>query len=287
MILIDYNAIAIGNIVTQKLEVEENLIRHMILNSIRLYRKKFQKEYGEIVIVTDAGDNWRKEYFPEYKARRQTDREDSQPYWDEVFRIINLVRKELTDHFPYKVLTVWKCEADDLIHALAEHTQEFGQWEKVLIISSDGDFGQLQKWDNVQQFCPRKKTFIKEPDPQVVLFEHICRGDGGDGVPNILSPDRVFVENGRQNRLSSKKLSEWWELYKKDPSKGPEIFGEEVYRNFVRNKTVIDLSSIPTALKSEIINTYVNTVPAPKSKVIPFLVDKRCRILLECIGDFL
>lgn len=277
MILIDYNAIAIGNIVTQKLEVEENLIRHMILNSIRLYRKKFRKEYGEVVIVSDAGGNWRKEYYPEYKARRGTDREDNQKYWDEVFRIINMVRQELTDNFPYKMLNVWKCEADDLIAAIAEYTQEFGNWEKVVIISSDKDFAQLQKWDNIKQFCPRKKSFIVEEKPDRFLFEHVCRGDGSDGVPNILSPDRVFVDNGRQTQLRAAKVDDWF------------INGvpSDLQANFQRNKMMIDLSSIPAVLKQEIINTYVNTVPAGRGKVMPFLVDKRCRLLLECIGDFL
>lgn len=277
MILIDYNAIAIGNIVTQKLEVEENLIRHMILNSIRLYRKKFRREYGEVVIVSDAGGNWRKEYYAEYKARRGTDREDNKKYWDEVFRITNMVRQELIDNFPYKVLNVWKCEADDLIYALSEYTQDFGRWENVLIISSDKDFAQLQKWDNVEQFCPRKKAFIKEDSPEKTLFEHVCRGDGSDGVPNILSPDRVFVDNGRQTQLRQTKIDDWF--VNGVPS--------EFQANFQRNKTMIDLSSIPDVLKSEIINTFENTVTAPKSKVMPFLIDKWCRLLLECIGDFL
>ncbi len=277
MIIIDYNAIAIGSIVTQKLEVEENLIRHMILNSIRLYRKKFKKEYGEVVIVSDAGGNWRKDYYAEYKARRGTDREDNKEYWDEVFRIINMVRQELIDNFPYKVLNVWKCEADDLVYALAEYTQEFGNYEKVLIISSDKDFAQLQIWDNIKQFCPRKKAFIEEKTPEKTLFEHICRGDGSDGVPNILSDDKVFTEGGRQTQLRQTKIDEWFKLGV--PS--------EHAANFQRNKTVIDLSSIPPVLKEEIINTYVNTKPAGKAKVMPFLVEKRCRLLLECIGDFL
>ncbi len=277
MIIIDYNAIAIGSIVTQKLEVEENLIRHMILNSIRLYRKKFKKEYGEVVIVSDAGGNWRKDYYAEYKARRGTDREDNKEYWDEVFRIINMVRQELIDNFPYKVLNVWKCEADDLVYALAEYTQEFGNYEKVLIISSDKDFAQLQIWDNIKQFCPRKKAFIEEKTPEKTLFEHICRGDGSDGVPNILSDDKVFTEGGRQTQLRQTKIDEWFK------SGVPS----EHAANFQRNKTVIDLSSIPPVLKEEIINTYVNTKPTGKAKVMPFLVEKRCRLLLECIGDFL
>jgi hypothetical protein len=60
MILIDYNAIAISNVVTQKLDIDENLVRHMILNSLRMYRSKHRAKYGELVICTDGSKNWRK-----------------------------------------------------------------------------------------------------------------------------------------------------------------------------------------------------------------------------------
>ena len=208
MILIDYNAVAIGNLVVQRLNVDENLIRHMILNSIRMYRQKFQNEYGEVVIVADGAGNWRRDVFPQYKYKRRKNREESSIDWNEAFRIINMVRDEIRDHFPYKVMHEPNCEADDVIARLALETQEFGKNEPVMIISSDKDFIQLHKYKNVEQWSPLTKKFINHEDPSRYLFDHICKGDSGDGVPNVLSRDDVLVsDTERQSPLTKKKIN--------------------------------------------------------------------------------
>ena len=280
MIIIDYNGIAIGNIVVQKLAVDENLIRHMILNSIRLYRKKF-KEYGEVVIVADAGGNWRKDVYPEYKANRKKSRDESSLDWDEVFRITNMVRDEIAENFPYKVMHVWGCEADDVIAQIVAETQEFGKYEDVMIVSADKDFAQLQVHNNVKQFSPMTKKFIKEENPRLRLAEHVLKGDSGDGVPNVLSDDKVFIEGRRQTPLSKKKK----ELLIETNGKG---LGEDVYRNYLRNQRMIDLTMCPDHVKHEIINTFEGQDPwHNKGKVFPYLVNKRCKRLIEDIGDFI
>jgi len=280
MIIIDYNGIAIGNIVVQKLAVDENLIRHMILNSIRLYRKKF-KEYGEVVIVADAGGNWRKDVYPEYKANRKKSRDESSLDWDEVFRITNMVRDEIAENFPYKVMHVWGCEADDVIAQIVAETQEFGKYEDVMIVSADKDFAQLQVHNNVKQFSPMTKKFIKEENPRLRLAEHVLKGDSGDGVPNVLSDDKVFIEGRRQTPLSKKKK----ELLIETNGKG---LGEDVYRNYLRNQRMIDLTMCPDHVKHEIINTFERQDPwHNKGKVFPYLVQKRCKRLIEDIGDFI
>jgi hypothetical protein len=278
MLIIDYNGIAIGNIIAQKLAPEEDLIRHMILNSIRMYKQKF-KEYGDVVIVADAGGNWRKDYYPEYKAKRKTNRDDDKRDWQEIFRITNTVREELAENFPYKMVHVWGCEADDSIAQIVMSTQEFGQYEPVMIISADHDFKQLQKFDNVKQFSPMTKKFVKEDNPRLGLMEKILKGDSGDGVPNVLSDDKVFVEDRKQNVLSAKK--------KQALLKDPKALGEEVYRNYLRNKKLIDLSETPENVSKEIINIFMNQDPwHNKGKVFPYLVEKRCRLLIECVEEF-
>lgn len=280
MIIIDYNGIAIGNIIVQKLAVDENLIRHMILNSIRMYRKKF-KEYGDVVIVADAGGNWRKDVYPEYKANRKKSRDQSSIDWDEVFRITNMVRDEIAENFPYKVMHVWGCEADDVIAQIVLETQEFGKYEDVMIVSADKDFAQLQVHKNVRQFSPMTKKFIKEENPRLRLAEHILTGDAGDGVPNVLSDDKVFVEGRRQTPLNKKKK----ELLIESNGQG---LGEDVYRNYLRNQRMIDLTMCPDHVKQEIINTFEEQDPWPKKgKVFPYLVNKRCKRLIEDIGDFI
>ena len=278
MIIVDYNGIAIGNIIAQKLAPEEDIIRHMILNTIRMYRQKF-KEYGDVVIVADAGGNWRKDYYPQYKAKRKSNRDDDKRDWQEIFRITNTVREELAENFPYKMVHVWGCEADDSVAQIVMSTQEFGQYEPVMIVSADHDFKQLQKFDNVKQFSPMTKKFVVEDNPRLGLQEKILKGDSGDGVPNVLSDDNVFVEARKQNVLSAKK--------KQALLDDPHALGEEVYRNYLRNKKLIDLTETPENVSKEIINIFMNQDPwQNKGKVFPYLVEKRCRLLIECVEEF-
>ena len=280
MIIIDYSAIAISNIVTQKLDIQEDMIRHMILNSIRMYRAKFKDKFGEVIMTGDAGNNWRYNEFPQYKAARKKNRKESKMDWQEAFRIINLVWEELGEHFPYKTIKIDGCEADDVIGVLVEQTQEFGQHEEVMIISADKDFAQLQKYGNVSQFSPMTKKFIKEDHPRKQLLELILKGDTSDGVPNVLSDDNVFVNGARQTPLRKPII----EALMQDPNSQ----GENVLRNIQRNRILIDLESTPQVLKEKIIYSYDNQNKANnRGKVFPYLVDKRCRRLLEDVKDFI
>lgn len=283
MILIDYSGISIAPIAIGHVGIDENLIRHMILNTIRMYRSKFKDKYGEVVIVADAGGNWRKEVYPEYKAKRAESREKSSIDWDEAFRIIGMVREEIKENFPYKVIHQWGCEADDTIAEIVKWTQEFGNHEEVMIVSADKDFKQLQKYDNVRQFSTVTKKFVDESNPRLYLAEHILKGDAGDGVPNVLSDDKCLLEGRRQNVLSKKKKEALLE--------DPKALGEEIYRNYLRNKKMIDLtesSACPESIRKEIINNFEQQDPwKNKSKVFPFLIQKRCKLLLESVQEFI
>jgi len=281
IILIDWNGIAIGNIVSQKMDADENLIRHMILNTVRMYRKRFHREYGEVVICCDGGKNWRKEYFPQYKFKRKQDREESSTDWNRIFEILHMVLDEIKENFPYKVVHVQECEADDIIATLAYDTQEFGNYEQVLIVSSDKDFLQLQSLSNVKQFSPLKKKIITELNPKQRLLEHILRGDAGDGVPNVLSDDNCFVEGRRQSPVTSKFIYKVIDTEK-------SCFNQDNLRNFNRNETLIDLTKTPDLVKQKIINNYYSqSKEENRSKVLPFLISKRCKLLIECVEEFI
>ena len=283
MILLDFSGISIAPIAMGAVRWDdENLIRHMILNTIRSYRKKF-KEYGEVVIIADNGGNWRKEAYPEYKGKRGKQREESKIDWDIAFKNINLIYDELCEFFPYKVIKQYGCEADDTIAELVKWTQEFGNHEKVMIVSSDRDFLQLQKYGNVSQFSTNTKKLMKESNPRLYLKTHILTGCSTDSVPNVLSGDRVFVDGIRQTTLTAKKR----DILLADP----KALGEDVYRNYMRNKKMIDLteeSQCPDTVKHEIINTYESQDKSGnRKKVMNYLIKKRCRLLLECVGDFI
>ena len=283
MIIMDYNGIAIGNIMINK-ENDEDMIRHMILNTIRMYKVKFQKEYGDVVIACDGMNNWRKEVFPQYKANRRKSRETSDFDWNEAFRILHSVREELLENFPYKVIHVDGCEADDIIGTLVENTNEFGNHEKVMIISADKDFAQLQKFDNVRQFSPLTKKFIDEDHARLKLQEHIIRGDASDGVPNVLSHDDVFIEGLRQTPVTKKKLTEILD----NLGDGHQPYGASWQRNYQRNQRLIDLTFTPQELKSEILNEYKFQDPwKNRGKVLPYLINKKCKLLIESIEELI
>lgn len=282
MIILDYNQIALSNIITQKLGAQEDLIRHMILNSIRMYNVKFGKEYGQVVIASDGKMSWRRQYFPNYKASRRKNREESDVDWNEIFRILGKVLDELATYSPYKVLKFDGCEADDIIGTLVQNTQEFGNHENVMIVSSDKDFVQLHRYGNVKQWSPMQKKWVKEKDPSAYFIEHVLRGDTGDGVPNVLSGDNVFVDGIRQTPLSAKKLAGMIE--NKDNLKS--YLSEELYRNYQRNKKLIDLTETPTELKQQIINTYESYKIPHRSRLLSYLVKNRCKLLIECVEEF-
>lgn len=280
MILVDYSAIAISNVVTQKLDIEEDLIRHMILNSLRLHRAKHREKFGELVLCIDGSKNWRREIYPQYKYKRKDARKESKMDWSEVFRIMNMVKEEIKENFPYKMVEVDEVEADDIIGVLCEDTQEFGRGQDVMIISGDKDFAQLQKYKNIYQYSPITRKYIKEDTPRKQLMELILKGDTADGIPNVLSGDNVFVDGERQTPLRQKKIDEL--------INDPKALGEEVYRNYLRNKKLIDLTETPEPLKEKIIYNYESQDKWDnKGKVFPYLVEKRCRRLLEDVKDFI
>lgn len=286
MILIDYSGIAIASIFSQDRpeEIQEGLIRHMILNSLRRYNLKFRNEYGQMVIACD-NSSWRKEKFPQYKAKRKTNRDESPLDWGHFFTLINQVRDEISEEMSYPVVHVDRAEADDVIAILTQETQAFGKNEPVMIVSSDKDFIQLHSYSNVKQFSPMKRDFIKVDCPHFYKFDHICRGDASDGVPNIFSPDETFVEGIRQKPMRAKKIQEWNKV-SQSPDDLRHAMGTDTFRNFCRNKMMIDLDCIPQDIGDAIVDKYNSQQNKDKGKILPYLINKRCNMLIESVQDF-
>ena len=148
MIIIDMNQVMISNLMAQikKDSLNENLVRHMVLTSLRSYEKQYFNEYGEVVLAYDSRHYWRKEIFPFYKQNRKKDREKSGHDWHSIFEVLNKIRDEIRIYFPYKVVEVLGAEADDVVSTLCKNKEPK---EKVLILSGDKDFIQLQKYPGV------------------------------------------------------------------------------------------------------------------------------------------
>lgn len=283
MTIIDYSGIAVAAIFSQDRpeEIQEGLIRHMILNQIRRYNLQFREEYGQTIIACDGG-SWRKDVYEYYKAKRKTSRDESPLDWGEFFRLINMVRDEIKEHFPYPVIQVDKAEADDIIATLAKNTQEFGKHEPVVIVSADKDFLQLQRYKNVKQYSPNKKGFISVEDGEFQRFDHVCRGCGGDGVPNTQSADNAIVDGIRQTPMRKKKIQEWYE----NRDNLESVMDTETYRNFQRNQMLIDFDFIPNDMVDKI-NEEIEKASNTKAKgILNYLITKRCSMLVEAASDF-
>jgi len=282
MIIFDFNQVAISSLMEQigssKKPVEENLVRHMILNVIRTYVKKFKETHGpEVVIACDNRNYWRRDFFPQYKASRKKSRDASGHDWNSIFECLHKIKEELKEYSPYRVIDVDTAEADDIIAVLAMRQSAH---EKVMILSSDKDFAQLQKFPNVEQFSPILKKFIKEPLPSVQLKQMIIRGDKGDGIPNIMSPDVVFTEGGRQKPITEAKIIVW---LNQEPK---EFCNEDMLRNYKRNELLIDLTLIPESLQKTIIDTYESTTAKTRQVFMNYMIANRLKNLLEIIDEF-
>jgi len=288
MILVDLNQVMISNLMMQiggkNVTIEEDLVRHMVLNSLRMYKKKFGAKYGEMVICCDDKNYWRRDIFPYYKMNRKKDREASDLDWNTIFTVLNNIRDELVNTFPYKVIRIERSEADDVIASLCHEYGQLGvkseSAEPILILSSDKDFVQLQKYANVEQFSPMQKKFVNCNNPARFIQEHILRGDRGDGVPNFLTKDDVFINGGRQKPLSSKKIDAWNGLE-------PEQFCDnEMLRNYKRNQQIIDLDYVPEHVQREVIERYQNYKSNGREKLFPYFIEKKLKNLMDVIHEF-
>ena len=283
MILIDLNQVLISNLMQQinsnpKMKLDEPLIRHMVLNSLRSYAKQFKSKYGDIVVACDSKKYWRRDIFPFYKAHRKSDREKSEFDWHLIFQTLNKIRDELKENFPYKVIEVDGAEADDVIGVL---TARMAAHEEILILSSDKDFVQLQKYPGVVQYSPILKRFVKTEDPLNYIKEHIIRGDRGDGIPNFLSPDNTFVAGERQKVISTKKLQEWIN------STAEEFCTTDMMlRGYKRNQMLVDLDYIPESLKEQIVQAYDVPKSGSRQKMLNYFIDNRLKNLIECLDEF-
>ena len=279
MILIDLSQIMVASTMMSmgkdQSQVDISMIRHMILNSLRMYRQKYHEEYGELILCCDGRHSWRREYFPPYKASRKTTRAADSRDWTQIFESLDTIKSELKEYFPYKYIEIEEAEADDVIGVLAK------TWdEPIMIISGDKDFIQLQVRENVKQYSPITKKMVNDTNPENYLKEHILRGDSSDGIPNFLSTDTCIVDKVRQTPITKKKIDLWIDQDPKD------FCNEEQLRNYHRNLKLIDLQYTPTNIADQV-GMQFNEVPKGKrSGLLNFFIERKLNNLIENIGEF-
>ena len=260
MIIIDMNQVMISNLMAQikRDTLDEKLVRHMVLTSLRSYEKQYTEEYGEVVLAYDSRHYWRKDVFPYYKQNRKKDRQKSGHDWGSIFEVLNKIRDEIKEYFPYKVIEVHGAEADDVISTLCKNK---GPKDRVLILSGDKDFIQLQKYPGVTQYNPITKRPVTNDNPHKYIKEHVMRGDKSDGIPNFLSSDDCIVQGVRQKPISQKKIAKWI-----DQSPQQFCLDTEQMRNYHRNQRLIDFDYVPEEIEQQILDEY-NSINISGKKV--------------------
>ena len=296
MIVVDYSQVLISNCLAHGADFDkgrdaakmEQIARHTILTTLLSYKQQFGKKYGSMVIAVDGKQNWRRDVFPHYKFKRKGNREESSTDWQAIFSIGAQIREELQALFPFKVVREETAEADDVIAVLCKYTQDNELHQdgleetpqKFLAISTDGDFKQLYKYPNYAQWSPMLRKAVARPE-RTFLLEKLLTGDSGDGVPNVRSSDRAFVDGIRQKPITAKMK----EAFFKDPS-GAGLLQEEL-RNLHRNRTLIDFEYIPEEVSGKILNTYQTAEPASdQNAVFEYFVRNRCRQLASDVQEF-
>ncbi len=276
-ILVDANQIAISHLmVRNKIENGINIdsVRKSIIRVIARIHRRFRQEYGDLVLCYDDKNYWRRDIFPFYKKNRKQERQNSKYDWDQVFSVLNTIRDEIKDHFPYQVLQVQNAEADDVIASLVHRYSESSNPEPTLILSADKDFIQLHKYNFVNQYDPIRNKWIIHENPVQYLQEHIIKGDRSDGIPNILTCDDAIVTGKPQKKMSKEKISS---LASMDPQEFTNFIR---LRNWKRNSELIDFTKMPRQVFDRII-TYVSRNKVRETINIEYFIEHNIQDLIE------
>ncbi|RMG25230.1 MAG: hypothetical protein D6732_22585, partial [Methanobacteriota archaeon] len=277
-------------------ELTPDIIRHLIINTIRSVRVKHGREYGEVVICCDGKNYWRKKYNPYYKSGRKKAR-DKMPYdMKMIYQTLDELKDELNRYFPYKIIEVEGAEADDVIGTICK---ELSNSFKILIYSSDKDFYQLQRYPNVSQISPMTKRFVEDDKtPDEYLFEHIIRGDSGDGVTNVFTDIDVLEREGvRQKRITGRFIQMLYNngafrMWKEGEDVKYIVEGTGIDpARFELNVLMVDLSMTPPDISEEICSKFRQKKKKPiggwSSSLLRYFSKHKMKLLVECLDDFL
>jgi hypothetical protein len=295
IILVDFSQAVIAACAAQAKELNGNseaksYIRHIVLGMILQWKQKFK---GKIILACDAKNYWRKDEFPAYKGHRKHENTEFLN-WDLVRECVEELKNDLRLYFPYHVIEVEGAEADDVVAILTKFFQEndlvntglIEEPREIVIVSTDGDFQQLQKYPGVFQWNNVQKKMIVCANPKQYLIEHLARGDTDDNVPSVCNGDdwAKARKDGVPVRAAPFKTSRLLDFY----HKGIDACLNEVERrNWKRNELLIDLDSIPSAINMKVISAYLDyEVKGNKNKVFNYLTKNRMKYLMSSSSEF-
>lgn len=285
MILIDTSQLILSEAAVEYMHTPEKYnkssLQKSVIKKIINVLKQYNRTFGGIVLCEDCPfKSWRHGVFEHYKFTRKAHKETMDFDWDKYFTYYNDILESFRANLPVKIVMCQGAEGDDVIATLTKH---FHTRENILIWSSDRDFLQLQKYNNVQQYSYKKKEMLRVDDPVMSLNEKIVQGDKGDGIPNCLSNDKVFVNGERQKRITDKVKFVLLENGKPPEQNAPN---REILENLERNRKLIDFDCIPIELDKSIIECYNTYIPPKKSSFQKYLLSNGLMDMINMIKLF-
>jgi 5'-3' exonuclease len=292
-LIIDFSQLTIRYTFAQAKELAKenfknwNMLKHTILNGVIQFKKRLPKN-TEVIFACDTKVDkkyWRHDVFPNYKVKRKSSQ--GEVPIDIMFNEIKYLEHKIKELFPWKVIRVGKCEADDIIGVIVNNFKR----DNTVIYSSDRDFFNLVKNQNCYMYDPMKKIFIEQSkegyNPQKYGFHHILTGDKGDGIPNIKSDINTFAEGTRQTPIRKAKINDLYYVFKEEgEEKMLEQLSNDEVKRYLQNKQLIDLTQIPQDLQDEIMNVYEKAKPnTNQNELWKWLMQNNFKVISENFQD--
>ena len=287
--IIDISNISIATLMNnfkpkEQASITIEMIRHLVLDTLRFNVVKFKGEYPEIVIAFDDRNYWRRQKAWYYKKRRQIEHEESEWDWDRLNNFLNPVFEEIRQNMPYLGLKVEFAEADDIIAVVTK--KAVGEGRRVLVVSADSDFTQLQKYNGVRQWSPPQKKWVtpKYGSPRNDLRYKNIKGDKKDSIACIkIRNDYIVtkVEGERAPAVKSSELEAWLEA--DDPT---TLMTPEWAARYKENEELRDFEFIPKDIENSIIEAYNTPKSGSKAKMERYFMDNKLSRMFEKLSDF-
>lgn len=294
-VLVDFSQTAISSVAVFANELKggdpKNMIKHIILNQLLGLKRRFG---GQLIICCDSRSYWRRAEFPSYKGHRKHSKDAGFLDWTMVYEVLGEMKQELSEFFPYKVLEVAGAEADDIIPVLISYFDEnelvntglIEEPAEIVIVSTDGDYSQLQKYRQVKQWNNVTKKMLVSKNPKQDLIGYICQGQTKDNIPNVCTSDKWAADRAADipARASPFKTSRLIDFYNRGYD---ACLNEDEKRNYRRNELLLDFDKIPSSVQGDIIRSYHSTeITSSKKKIYDYLLGKRMKLLIASHSDF-
>lgn len=192
-----------------------------------------------VVITCDSKSVWRRDIYPDYKAGSTSD-EDI--YYRETLAAADLLKQFIKDHTAAFVLSVDRCEADDIIGFWCQESEGVVN----IIFSTDTDYVQLID-ENTRVYSVKQGERTHE-DPAFALFLKCIRGDKSDTIESAFP--RVYETRVRRAWEDPVEMMNLMEETRKD--------GRKVSDQFFLNQQLIDLSQQPSYIRDSIHREITN-----------------------------